>query len=156
MKNSELMEKFKEICKRHRIRVRRIKSGPNRANSKQKTVWIREITDPGGFAAALHEIGHAMCDPDNPPQNHCETLDVETNAWRWALDHNGDKFDAAGWKRLHESLHHYYVSVMNPAHPAHALLVRAEQHVPTIRCRVSSYGAPGLTPVPKKTSKPQP
>ena len=156
MKNSELTKKFKETCKKHRIKVRRIKLGPNRANSKQKTVWIREIADPGDFAAALHEIGHVMCDPYNPPQNHRETLGIETNAWQWALEHNGNNFDAAGWKRLHESLHQYYVSVMDPTHPAHTLLVRAEQHVPTVRCRVSSYGAPRLTSVPKKTSKPQP
>jgi len=155
-KKPELTKKVEEICQQHGIAIKWIESGNNRANSKQKTIWINDISDSGSFAAALHEIGHVMRDPESPPANEREKLDVETNAWQWALQSNNNDFDAAGWNTLHHSLHQYYAAVMDTTHRAHDLLVRAEQHVPTIRSRVSGYGAPSLTSVPKKTTKPQP
>jgi hypothetical protein len=155
MKNSELTKKINEICKAHGIKIHWMKFGKNRANRKEPTIWVDEISDSGDFAAALHEIGHAMCDPDTEPRTDAQILTKETNAWQWALEQNGNNFDEAGWKRLHKSLHEYYVSARDMAHPAHALLVRAEETVPTIRKKASIFGAPLLHSSPKKNPKPQ-
>jgi hypothetical protein len=144
MKNSELTKKFKEICTRHGIKIRRIKSGPNRANSKQKTVWIRQIVDSGDFTVALHEAGHVMCDPESPPHSPREQLGIEANAWQWALDQSSNDFDLAGWSRMHQSLIQYYDAVRDTSHPAHALLARAEEKDPSARPGVSNFGAPRL------------
>lgn len=156
MNDHQLASKIKEICKERGITIHPAESGKNRANREQKAIWINEISDSGDFAAALHEIGHVMCDPARPPRNPRETLDAETNAWQWALDYNGDDFDRRGWRRLHDSLHQYYVALMDTSLPAYALLVRAEEKDPGIRSRVSEFGAPSLGSLAKKTTKPKP
>jgi hypothetical protein len=155
MTNSELTEKFEDICRIHNINVQYVESGENHANKQERTVWVRKIADTGDFAAALHEVGHVMCDPDSKPQNHLEQLDIETKAWQWALNCHGNNVDGAWWKRLHESLRQYYVAVMDCTHPAYALLVEAEGHVTNIRSKVSSFGAPSPISFSKKSSKPQ-
>ena len=156
MKNAELTKKLEDLCAEFGITIEWIPPhAENHANRAENTIWIKDIEDSGDFAAALHEIGHVMRDPDNPPQNHRERLNLETNAWQWALEHNGNDFDAEGWKRLHASLHQYYVSATDLTHPAHDLLARAEERVPTIRPRVSSFAAPKLNFAPKKSTKPQ-
>jgi hypothetical protein len=156
MKNAKLTKKFEEICKKHGIKIQWIPSGENHANAEQETVWIREIADSGDFAVALHEAGHVMRDPDQEPLSDRAKLDADLNAWQWALELNNNDFDAAGWMRLHDSLNAYYSAVMDTAHPAHDLLARARQQVPTIRSRVSSFGAPTLASLSKRSSKPQP
>ncbi|MCU1269942.1 MAG: hypothetical protein JWN74_1236 [Acidobacteriaceae bacterium] len=138
MNSSEMMQKINGICERHGIKIE-FKAGTNCANRREKKVWIKELADSGDFAVALHEIGHAMCDPDKEPASRSELLDAETSAWKWALDSNNNNFDAEGWKRLHESLYQYYSGVMDTSHPAHQLLMRAEEQNDAIRPRVSSY-----------------
>jgi len=141
MRDSELTKRIELICKEHEIGVEWIKSGDNCANARQKKVWIKEIADSGDFAVALHEIGHVMRDPDNEPADHRQRLDAETNAWLWALEHNDNGFDVAGWRRLHNSLHQYYIAVKDTSHPSHKLLVRAEEQDHEIQPRVSSYAS---------------
>lgn len=156
MKNAGLTKKLEEVCAEFGITIQWIPPREkNRANRAEKTIWVKEIEDSGDFAVGLHEVGHVMCDPDHQPQTHREHLDADTKAWQWALQHNGNDFDEAGWRRLHASLHQYYAYVMDPAHPAHDLLVKAEERVPTIKERVSRFGAPALTSLPKKSTKPQ-
>lgn len=150
---TSLASKIEEICRKYGITIHSAKSGVNCANREQKTIWINKISDSGDFAAALHEIGHVMCDPERKPQNPREKLDAESNAWQWALKCNGDNFDQKGWSRLHDSLPQYYVALIDISHPAHALLVRAEEKDPNIRPRVSAFGAPSLGSRPKKTTK---
>jgi hypothetical protein len=139
MNSSEMTQKIEEICKEHGIKVEWIKAGANCANRCQKKIWIKEPVDSGDFAVALHEIGHVMCDPDKKPASSLELLDADTNAWKWALERNTNSFDAEGWKRLHESLHQYYSAIMDTSHPAHQLLVRAEEQNEVIQPRVSNY-----------------
>lgn len=159
MRNAELIEKLEEIRQKFGITIRWIGPGEtnraNRANRATKTIWIKEVKDSGDFAVGLHEVGHVMCDPEEKPKTDRERLDADTKAWQWALEQNGGNFDADGWTRLHASLHQYYVSVMDPAHPAYKLLVTAEEQVPTIRPKVSSFGAPTFTSLPKKSTKPK-
>src|SRR5208283_5462162 len=105
-----------------------IKDGKkNRATRQPKRVWIKDIADSGDFAVALHEIGHTHCDPDKELTTPTETLDAETNAWKWARERNGGIFDPEGWKRLHESLRQYYYAVMDTSHPAYELLMEAQR-----------------------------
>jgi hypothetical protein len=151
----ELTQKIEEICKEYGIKIEWIKSGNNRANSCQKKVWIKEIADSGDFAVALHEIGHAMCDPDNAPADHLQELDADTNAWRWALECNNNNFDAEGWKRLHRSLHQYYSAIMDTSHASHKPLVRAEEQDDRIRPRVSGYPSELLNLGGKKRTSPK-
>jgi hypothetical protein len=155
MEDPELAKRIEEICKKLGIAVHSAKSGRNCANRKTSAIWIRAIADAGDFAAALHEIGHVLNDPENPPHDHRERLDAEANAWQWALDHESGDFDLPAWIRLHSSLHEYYVAVMDPAHPAHTLLVEAEKRDATIRPRVSSFGVPRLTLGSRKQVKPE-
>jgi hypothetical protein len=139
MNNAEMKQKIDSICKECGITVKWIEAGDNCANRCQKKVWIREIADIGDFAVALHEIRHAMCDPCKEPASHRERLDADTNAWLWALERNSNNFDVEGWKRLHKSLHQYYVGVMDSNHPAHKLLVKAEEQDAGIQPRLSNY-----------------
>lgn len=153
MEDPELTNKIQGICQKHGITINWIKSGENCANQKQQAIWIKEIAGSGDFTAALHEIGHVICDPESPPDSNRRKLDAEVNAWRWALDYQNGDIDLPGWNRLHESLHQYFVAVMDVSHPAYDLLVRAEEKNPRIRPRVSNVGAPQLTFGAKKKSK---
>lgn len=156
MRNAELTEKLEEIRQKFEITIQWIGPGEtNRANRATQTIWIKEVKDSGDFAVGLHEVGHVMCDPEEEPKTDRERLDADTKAWQWALEQNGGNFDPDGWSRLHASLHQYYVSVMDPAHPAYKLLVTAEEQMPTIRLKVSSFGAPTFTSLPKKSTKPK-
>jgi hypothetical protein len=156
MKNAELTKKLQDICARFGITIQWIRPWEkNCANRAKKTIWIKEISDSGDFAAALHEIGHVMRDPDTEPQTDRGILDKEANAWQWALEQNGNNFGEPGWKRLHKSLHEYYVSAKDLTHAAHDLLTRAEESVPTIRKKASLFGAPPLHSSPKKSLKPE-
>jgi hypothetical protein len=105
----------------------------------------KKIENSGDFADALHEMGHVMRDPNHEPATAREKLEAETNAWQWALESNNNEFDAQQWNRLHRSLHQYYDAVRDTGHVAHRLLVGAEERDPTIRPRVSSFGAPALS-----------
>lgn len=155
MNSAEMKQKIDEICKEYGITAQWIKTGRNCSNRHQKTVWIRKPVDLGDFAVALLEIGHVMCDPDEKPANARERLDTATNAWQWALERNGNDFDLEGWRRLHKSLYQYYSAVMNTNHPAHQLLVRAEQQDAGIRPRVSSYFTGVIKFGGKKNKKPE-
>jgi hypothetical protein len=151
----ELTQKIVEVCTESDITIEWIKSGENRANGCQKKVWIKEIADSGDFAVALHEIGHAICDPDNASADHLQRLDAETNAWQWALACNNNNFDAEGWNRLHRSLHQYYSIVMDTSHASRKLLVRAEEQDDRIQPRVSSYQSGPLNLGRKKRREPK-
>lgn len=153
MEDPELAKQIEEICKKQGITVHPAESGRNCANRKLRAIWIQEIAGTGDFAAALHEIGHVLNDPEDPPQNYREHLDAEAKAWRWALDQENGQFDLAGWNRLHRSLHQYYVAVMDRMHPAYRLLVGAEKRDASIRSRVSRFGAPLLIRGSEKQTK---
>lgn len=139
MSNEEMKQKIKQISEELGIELVWIKDGKNRADWRQRSVWVKDIGDTGDFAVALHEIGHTQCDPHNKLATPKEKLDAETNAWKWARERNGGNFDAEGWKRLHESLIRYYNNVRDTSHPAHQLLMEAESHNNNIRQRVSSF-----------------
>ena len=139
MSNEEMKRKIEQICEELGIDLVWIKAGKNCANRHQKSVWVNDIGDSGDFTVALHEIGHTQCDPSDKPATPREELDAEFDAWKWARERNGGNFDAAGWKRLHESLGRYYRRVMDTSHPAHQLLTEAERQNDAIRPRVSSF-----------------
>jgi hypothetical protein len=140
-----MTNQVKRICQKHGITINWMKSGKNRANRKQRAIWITEITDSGDFAAALHEIGHVMRDPEDPPGNYRSKLDAEFKAWQWALDYKNGDFDLPGWNRLHKSLRRYFAYMMDVSHPAYQLLVKAEERDSSLHPRVASFGAPQLT-----------
>ena len=108
MSNEEMKQKIKETCKELRIELVWITLGENCASRGKKSVRLKDISDSGDFAVALHEIGHAQCDPCDKPATPMEKLDAEFDAWKWARERNGGNFDAEGWKRLHKSLRQYY------------------------------------------------
>ena len=139
MSNEEMKRRITQICEELGIKLVWIRDGKNCASRGEKNVRVRHIADTGDFAVALHEIGHTQCDPHIKQATPREVLDTETNAWKWALERNGGNFDAAGWKRLHESLGRYYRRVMDTSHPAHQLLTEAERQNDAIRPRVSSF-----------------
>jgi hypothetical protein len=139
MSNEEMKQKIEQICEELGIKLEWIKVGENCANRHKRSVWVKDISDSGDFAVALHEIGHTQCDPHNKHATPREELDTDTNAWKWARERNGGNFDAEGWKRLHESLIEYYHLVMDTSHSAHQLLMEAERQNDAIRPRVSSF-----------------
>jgi hypothetical protein len=141
MKNDEMKQKIEEICEELEIELVWIEVGRNCANRGKTCVRLRDIADSGDFAVALHEIGHTHCDPDKEPTTPRETLDAETNAWKWARERNGGIFDSEGWKRLHESLRQYYYAVMDTSHPAYELLMEAQRQNGDIRPRIPSFAS---------------
>lgn len=77
MEDPELTTKVQGLCLKHGITINWIKSGENCANRKQQAIWIKEIADSGDFVAALHEIGHVICDLESPPGSDRRKLDAE-------------------------------------------------------------------------------
>src|SRR5208282_1132234 len=151
---AQLTENIKKICGEHGIAPIWLKDcgidDRNRANKKQKKIWVRNIRDKGDYAAALHEIGHVIRDPDE-----CDPLAVlnaNLNAWKWARDNHGHEFDDKSWKRLHSSLSKYKadVSDLADAHEVHDLLKEAEEKVPSLKPVAPNLGTVRTSHLPKK------
>lgn len=149
----KLTQKIEKICEQLGIRVEWLaitSPTPNRACKSERKISVRKIDDSGDYAAALHEIGHVINDPDVKSANALEILGTELNAWKWALENYRPDFDDKCWKRLHASLSQYKdrVHAVPHEHPVHSFLKEAESAVPLL----NKSAAPDFRnmPLPRK------
>jgi len=153
MQIQEMKGDIGEICKRLNVKVTWLKPtdlGVNCANAKAKVIKVREISNTGDYAAALHEIGHTQCDADHKPEPGEGSVLQECRAWQWAIDQRGPKFDSAAWGRIGNGLKKYLkkARIDEGSAPSQCkeIMKRVEEH--------SVYAAPtpaSLVPAKKRS-----
>ena len=82
----------------------------NCANAKKRLINVGKISNLGDYAAALHEIAHVECDPDEEPKPGMDKILNECKAWQWAIEKSeerGHTYDARAWRRIGHSLEEY-------------------------------------------------
>ncbi len=90
------------LCENNNILLRTYQGG-GRAWTKVKLIQINPIRGPVSYFLALHEIGHLIGEGRSAPK-----LEMEANAWMWALENSMRPPTKSVRAKIRRSLHSYY------------------------------------------------
>jgi hypothetical protein len=132
-----LTREIDELCRREKIKChwKEITDcSLNRACMATREIWVFKIRKRVDWAAALHEIGHVMCDPEVGDTDPLAVLDRECKATEWVIERYQNDLDLDCWKRMEHNITDYKAKVPNlPAdHPVHTLLKTIQSHIPIV------------------------